>query len=431
MKYPKFPNLSGLSNELIEYSRTAAERGSDPAALLADAEAALLKITRAVRDLPACPENLARQPDDYEDILTLRPDGPRRIWETFDEDQYADRLAGALLGRMAGCTLGAPVEFWEVDRMEKWAAHNGDNFPPTDYWIAVPEPYNVRYSLSPCSAYTRGGMDGVPVDDDITYTLLGLLIAEDHGLDFNTTDVGKAWLKYLPIACTAEHVALEALKDGVPAEKAGVKDNPYIHWIGADIRADPFGYLAPGYPEAAARMAYRDAYVSHRQNGIYGEMYFAAAIAAAFTVDNAIDALKLGLTEIPRDCDLARDVAWALEAGKGIHDYKAARAAVDERFEGMSGVHTNNNACLTIFGLMIGNGDFTKAIGETVAMGLDNDCTAATTGSLAGAIAGQSGIPQHWTESFNNTARSYFYGNPDFAIDNLLKRFTAQARKLF
>ena len=50
-------------------------------------------------------------------------------------------------------------------------------------------------------------------------------------------------------------------------------------------------------------MAYRDAYISHRKNGIYGEIFFSAAITAAFTVDNPLDALKIGLSEIPKDCE--------------------------------------------------------------------------------------------------------------------------------
>ena len=231
------------------------------------------------------------------------------------------------------------------------------------------------------------------------------------------------------MACTAEDIALKAIKAGVPAMEAAEADNPFLHWIGADIRSDPFGYMAPGYPELAAKMAYRDAYLSHRQNGIYGEMLFSATIAAAFTVDNAVDAFKIGLTEIPKDCDLTRDINWALDAGKYISDYKAAREAVDTRFAGMSGVHTNNNACLTLFGLMIGNGDFSKAISETVAMGLDNDCNAATVGSIAGIIAGPEGIAEHWTRPFNNIVHSYFHGNPDFRIDDLINRFTIQAQK--
>ena len=45
---------------------------------------------------------------------------------------------------------------------------------------------------------------------------------------------------------------------------------------------------------------------------------------------------------------------------------------------------------------------YTKVIGETVAMGLDNDCTAASAGSIFGAAYGLDAIPEHWTRNFNN-----------------------------
>ncbi|MCL2434290.1 MAG: ADP-ribosylglycohydrolase family protein, partial [Clostridia bacterium] len=150
--YPDIPDFPRLTSYLTEYARTAVERGVDPAGALATAESALQAAIVALRDAPAAADNLARQPSGYADILALRPDAPRKLWKTFDEAAYADRLEGALLGRIAGCTLGAPVEFWSMERMEKWAAHNGDDFPPTDYWLATPEPYTVRYGVSPCSA---------------------------------------------------------------------------------------------------------------------------------------------------------------------------------------------------------------------------------------------------------------------------------------
>jgi hypothetical protein len=36
------------------------------------------------------------------------------------------------------------------------------------------------------------------VDDNLAYTLLGLLVVEEYGLEFTAADVGKAWLKHLP-----------------------------------------------------------------------------------------------------------------------------------------------------------------------------------------------------------------------------------------
>jgi ADP-ribosylglycohydrolase len=330
---------------------------------------------------------------------------------------------------MAGCTLGAPVEGQSIWRMESRAKSEGRPFPPRDYWLTVMEPYSPRYGTSPQSAYTRGGMDGVPVDDDVAYTLLGLLVVEEFGPRFSVADNGRAWLKYLPMACTAEDVALRNLKAGLPAQRAAEKDNPYAEWIGADIRSDPWGYMAPGWPEMAADMAWRDSTLSHRRSGIYGAMYFAAAIAAAFAVDDPLEALKIGLTEIPRGCRMAEAVRWALRTAPRIENFRQARAAVDRRFAGMHHVHTLNNACLTIFGITIGGTDFTRVIGETVAMGLDNDCTAATAGSLVGAVVGKRGIPKHWYKRFHNTIRSYLIGHPEFQIDEVLMRFAAQAAR--
>ncbi len=429
MSYPKTSDLAKLAEQIALYSQLKHEYGSrEVAPLVRRAGVCLRQCLRELRRLPV-DKNLARlEPSDLNRIRALRPAGPRRIWAGPDEKQYPDRLQGALLGRFAGCTLGAPVEFWSVERMERWAQEIGQEFPPADYWQRVTEPHELRYRVSRRDRYTRDRMDGVPVDDDLVYTLLGLLIVEDAGPDFTVEDVGAAWLKYLPHACTAEHVALENLKKGIPARRAGAGNNPYCEWIGADIRADPWGYLAPGWPERAADMAWRDAYISHRRQGIYGEMYFAAVIAAAFTVSDPMEALRIGLTEIPEKCALAGAVRWALRVSPKIRDFRRAREAVDRRFRGMHQVHTINNACLTILGIAIGGTDFTRVIGQTVAMGLDNDCTAATAGSIVGAVIGRSNIPAHWTRRFNNTVHSYLIRRKTFRIDKLAGRFVRQAR---
>jgi ADP-ribosylglycohydrolase len=431
MPYLNPDDLNDLTRQIILYTQLKTEHGAAgiPETLSAGREA-LEACLAQLKSLPKDAELAMQEPDDLATIRALRPPGPRRLWPAFDADIYHDKLAGALLGRMAGCTLGAPVEMWPIEKMRALAEENRQPFPPTDYWRRVPEPQALRYGVSPRQAYTRGGMAGVPVDDDITYTLLGLLIAEDHGPDFATEDVGRAWLAYLPYACTAEEVALANLKNGIPALQAAIQDNPYREWIGASIRADPWGYMAPGWPERAAEMAYQDAYLSHRRQGIYGEMFFAAAIAAAFHTDDPVEALRIGLTEIPHQSTLAQAVRWALEISPRIQNFQEARDAVDARFEGMSRVHTVNNACLTVWGITLGGTDFSRVIGETVAMGLDNDCTAATAGSLVGTVVGQAGVSDHWHAHFNDTIHTYLIGRESFSIRDVLDRFEAQARRV-
>lgn len=432
MSYPKDYPLEEISDTLRQYGKLKQEYGaSGMEEILKRADAALRSALEEMKALPVSETLSRREPDTLPEILALRTEGPRKLWSSLDRESYAEKLEGAMLARFAGCTLGAPVEFWSVDAMERWADYLGMPFPPTDYWTKIKAPNDLRYEVSPCEAYTSEKMDGVPVDDDITYTILGLLIAENYGTDFTVEDVGRAWLNYLPYACTAEEVALRNLKKGIAAKDAADVENPYCQWIGADIRSDPWAYMAPAWPEKAASMAYHDACISHRRNGIYGEMFFSAAQSAAFAVDNAEDALRIGLTEIPKECALYQDVSWALEESRTIHNYREARAAVESKFAGMSGVHTNNNAALTVFGLMIGGNDVTKVISETVAIGMDNDCTAATAGSIVGAIVGQRGIPEHWYAPFHNRVLTYLTGAEHQRIDDLLARFSSLAVRIY
>ncbi|MGG3507900.1 ADP-ribosylglycohydrolase family protein [Paenibacillus lautus] len=97
----------------------------------------------------------------------------------------------------------------------------------------------------------------------------------------------------------------------------------------------------------------------------------------------------------------------------------------------VTSVHTNNNACLTVFGLMIGGTDVSKVISETVAMGLDNACTAATAGSIVGAIVGKEGVPVHWHAPFHDTVTTYMIGAEKFKISDLVERFTAVAEQTY
>ncbi len=431
MSFYNYPEeLENIDREINLWAQLKTETGAPGVAdKVAEISALIAEKLAELRALPDDPALQSTEPDDLEAIRALRPAGVRRQWTSLPEATYRDRIEGAILGRFAGCVLGSIVECWEIDKMERWAAYNGEAFPPVDYWKEAERPNDLKYQTSPRDTFTRSKMDGVPTDDDIIYTQLGMLILEDYGPDFSVEDVGAAWMKYLPHAATAEGVALRNLHAGVPPMQAAVVDNPFMFWIGADIRSDPWGYAAPGYPEKAAEFAWRDAAISHRRNGIYGAMYFSAVIAAAFAAGDPLQALEAGLAEIPADCLLARELRWALDSAADIKDYRQARAAVDERFAGMHRIHTINNAALTVWGLTIGGADFTKVISETVAMGLDNDCTAATAGSIFGAAYGKDAIPEHWTRDFNNKVYSYIIGHPQFALDDMVDRYTAIARR--
>lgn len=430
--YIEIENFSQMVDEIVFLAKLKKEQGArDGDKFLKKVKSTLEALENEVAhlDLDA---NLAREePDDLPSIQNLRPNGPRKLDFKWSDDYYREKIEGAFLGRVAGCTLGSIVEGWSIQEMEKWASEINHPFPPTDYWPEAKSPTSIRYMLNQCKQYTRDEIDGVPLDDDIVYTLLGVLTFEECGFGFTSEDIAKMWHKYLPWIYKDMEWPLQRYLSGTPIERAA-DDNPYGYVICSSIRCDPYGYVAPGYPEMAAAFCYRDAYMSHRRTGIYGGMFFSAAISAAFCVSHPVEALEIGLTEIPKNCQFARDIRWAIKVGKDIKNYKEARAAVDDYFgeTALNMVHISLNACLTVFGLMIGGTDLTQVISETVAMGDDNDCTAATAGSIVGAIVGKKGIPLHWYKNFNNKVHSYIRGYRFFSISNLVERYLKLTKKV-
>src|SRR5258708_32280147 len=130
-----------------------------------------------------------------------------------------------------------------------------------------------------------------------------------------SADVADFWLTDIPILhlCTAERVAYRNLCNLIPHPKSATFRNPFREWIGAQIRADFWGYAAAGNPELAAEFAWRDASVSHVKNGIYGEMWAAAMIAAAFVTDDTPTIIRAGLAQLPsrsRPPDSLDSVLW-------------------------------------------------------------------------------------------------------------------------
>jgi ADP-ribosylglycohydrolase len=340
-----------------------------------------------------------------------------------DDAGLRDRLLGAWLGRCAGCNLGKPVEGWSRSRIRTYLELS-DAYPITDY-LPVLEPWPDGLELNWCwPETTRGNIAFMARDDDTDYTILGMHILETHGFGFGPDDVAEEWLLRLPFfqVYTAERAAYRNLIHRIrPPETASYR-NPYREWIGAQIRADMWGYVCPGDPQAAATMAFADASLSHTQNGIYGEMWAAALIASCFVASDASAAIDLSLDHIPprsRLADAIRDVQALFAKGMA---WEAARDEIEIRYGHYSFVHTVNNAALVTAALLWGADDFTRTIGLAVEGGWDTDCTGATAGSIFGALHGARALPGHWVDPLNDTVRSAIMGYDHSTVSDLAER---------
>ena len=240
-------------DELIRYLHLSAEHGcgAEGKKLFDEFQAYLDNLADRYQAL-VLNQNDPDEPDDLETIRALRPAGARKLTDHLPKD-YRKRLEGALYGRMAGCTLGAALEFEPVEKAKAWALHFGDQFPPADYWSLVKDPMSSHYITGKNIDLTKGHMNAVPPDDDTVYTLLGLLLMEQYGFDFTGENLAEVWKRYLPLGpkeddpgqrgCWwGERQMLKCLLNGMTLPEAGLFRNPNLQNIAAWTRADSYGY---------------------------------------------------------------------------------------------------------------------------------------------------------------------------------------------
>ncbi|MFB7498551.1 ADP-ribosylglycohydrolase family protein [Streptomyces sp. NPDC056161] len=338
----------------------------------------------------------------------------------------ADRILGGWLGRIAGNMLGKPVErgdVWTRERIDGYLRRSAA-LPLTDY---LPEPADERdrADLRPeWRQCVRGRVHGSCRDDDVDYTLLGLLLLERHGFDFSTEQVGEEWLLRLPYlqTFTAERAAYRNLASGLKPPLTATCDNPYQEWIGALIRADIYGWTQPYAPHRAAALARRDAVLSHTGNGVYGAMWAAALVSAAFTAPGVRDAIVTALTVVPASSRLARTVRRVLSLHATRMTWEDTVATVAQETAGLGWIHTVPNVAVLTAGLLYGDGDFTRTIALTVRGGLDTDSNGATAGSVAGVLTGAAAVPAQWTDPLADTVRSAVFGFDGARISDLAAR---------
>ena len=424
--------------ELVQFAqeelKQLSEEGCDTwelerkAALIAQETGAdQLKKARALcavlANLKPSPDFAYEEPSELDQIRAHRPEGPRHIAARLSREKLDDKTLGAWLGRTAGCMLGKPVEGWRKEKIDDLLQVCGLE-ELTDYFPAPPK--NNRGIEFPAWAQgmLRGNITRAWRDDDTDYTIIGLRILEQHGREFTPMHVAEFWLSHVPYHCTytAERAAYRNFVNGIWPPESARHRNPYREWIGAQIRADGFGYACPARLEDAAGLAFKDACISHVKNGIYGEMWVAAMLAAAFVADGAEKVVQLGLSEIPKNSRLAEAIgkvlAWRAE---GVSAAEATDRLLSE-FGRYHGVHTINNAAIVAMALLWGEKDFSRSIGLAVGAGLDTDCNGATTGSVLGALLGARCIPEHWTAPFNDHIDTIVAGESGQTISGLAAR---------
>ena len=168
---------------------------------------------------------------------------------------------------------------------------------------------------------TFGELNGYPAsyknfaaDDDSNGPLFFIRALEDCGDigRFDAQDVANALLNYAPFehgffwwggyGVSTEHTAYLNLRNGIPAPRSGsIEQNgsTMAEQIGGQIFIDPWGLVAPGNPELAAKLAEKAASVTHGGNGVYGGVFIACCVSLAFVEKDVRTVMEKALGFIP------------------------------------------------------------------------------------------------------------------------------------
>jgi ADP-ribosylglycohydrolase len=369
------------------------------------------------------------EPSDLAQIRAERKAGMYKPRISYSLEKRKNHMHGAWLGRCAGCLLGKPLEGTLRTRLVKFL---GDLHLKeiSDYvWLLPGLTEEIGVGLNRWNSGSPWGFRDTKMymgDDDTNYTVMEMAMVKRNGIHFSSENGADFLLQNMPAlaTCTAERVAYKNLLDNLEPPDTAVVRNPYREWIGAQIRADFFGYVALGNPELAAELAWRDARISHVKNGIYGEMWVASMIASAIGETDVRCLIEKGLEQIPVKSRFFEAISEVLKRHANGATYDDMVRYIHERWDENNihhWCHVISNAQIVAIGLLYGDGDFGKSITRAVGVCLDTDCNGATVGSIMGMMLGTKAISEKWTSVMNNRIHTDVTGYEETTISKLAK----------
>jgi ADP-ribosylglycohydrolase len=415
-----FPTLDQLRTRLHAVLHDKQSQGHDTADLPAQLDAlpasydALWQFAQEIANLPLRAGWPYVEPNDLNEIWAeCDPNRPLDTLGTLDVEDLSRRVEAAFLGSVCGCVLGKPLEINPtLDELRTALEKTGD-WPLRDY-ISESTLNELRGRHESWPHTTRENIHFVEPDDDMNYTILGMLVLEKYGTGFTKENLRDAWLHHLTLNTTwgPERIVLAKAAVGhVFAEgKTPVEDwSAVFNWgdelCGAQIRADAYGYAAAGRPALAAELAWRDSSFTHRRTGVYATMWRAAAIAAAPCVDNPLEMFRIANRFVPQRSRFYQTVATALTEVEQSSDWLDGYNRIHDKYGEYSHCRVYQES-----GTLINTLRWAESVGDgickQVSQGNDTDSYGATSGSLLGMYFGPGHLEERWLSPFNDDIHS-------------------------
>ncbi len=239
-------------------------------------------------------------------------------------------------------------------------------------------------------------------NDDLDLQLIWYLAVRERGRNINERILGEYWQDYITPFWNEYGICKANMTRGLVPPLSGAYKNEWKHSNGAWIRTEIWACLNPCLVDEALYYAYMDACVDHGNgDGTHAAIFVAAMESAAFIVSDIRELIKIGLSNIPEGCRMAKYIRTAVEGYDGGKTWLEVRNQIADMAISdpeLGWFQAPANVAYVVIGLLYGEGDFKKTLLTAINCGDDTDCTGATAGSIMGIIHGTKIIPSDWKE---------------------------------
>jgi len=335
---------------------------------------------------------------------------PSADFRTISQETLKDKIAGGWAGKMIGVTYGAPTEF----------KAQGKTFEDSIKWV----PSDVKGSIW---------------QDDIYVQLTFLMTMDRYGMDAPAKKFQELFAK---AGYELWHANVQARKnyfDSIFPPQSGHPDyNLHTDDIDFQIEADYIGFMCPGMPQTANKIADKIGHIMNFGDGVYGGVFVAALYAEAYFENDIPKIIDKALLSIPAESDYAK----AVQDVKLLHqqypsDWRAAWAELEAKWGKVQicgagetfNIDAKLNGAYIVMGLLYGEGDPVKTMEVSTRCGQDSDCNPSNAMAVLGVIKGFNGLDVAWQNAVKAMGDSIFV-NTDYSFNKAVDKTLEYAQKL-
>ncbi len=308
---------------------------------------------------------------------------------TISPEKLKDKIAGGWAGKMIGVTYGAPTEF----------RAQGHTYEDSIKWKADDAP-------------------GSLTQDDLYVQLTFLMTMDRYGIDAPAKKYQELFAKAGYELWHANAQARKNYFDSIFPPRSGAPEfNFHANDIDFQIEADYIGFMSPGMPNSAAKLADKIGHIMNFGDGVYGGIFLSALYSEAFFEGDIRKIIEKALGSLPAESDYAKIIRDVLAiSDKNPGDWRVVWKYLEDKYGRTHicgagdtfNIDAKLNGAYIVIGLLYGAGDPVKTMEITTRCGQDSDCNPSNAMAVLGVIYGFSNLPGNMKESINKMQDSVF-----------------------